>query len=54
MKFTKTIQKKIAKNIKKNKNIEINIDCSNGKFCSTAWTTDLSYEYIKINADYRT
>ena len=38
----------------KNKNIDINIDCNNGKHNATVWTTDLSYEYIKINAEYRT
>ena len=43
-----------CKNYLKNKNIFVNIDCANGKYSSTAWTTDLSYEYIKINADYRT
>lgn len=50
----KNYSEKNCKKYLKNKNIEINIDCSNGKHCSTAWTTDLSYEYIKINADYRT
>ena len=34
--------------------ISINIDLGLGKFAETIWTTDLSYEYIKINAEYRT
>ena len=43
-----------AKKYLKNKNIEININYNTGKYKATVWTTDLSYEYIKINADYRT
>ena len=43
-----------AKNYLKNKNIIINIDFNIGIINSTVWTTDLSYDYIKINADYRT
>ena len=43
-----------AKNYLKNKNIIINIDFNIGITNSTVWTTDLSYDYIKINADYRT
>jgi glutamate N-acetyltransferase/amino-acid N-acetyltransferase len=38
----------------KNKNIEINVNYNTGKYKATVWTTDLSYEYIKINAEYRT
>lgn len=45
---------KDCKKYLKNRNIEINVDCANGKYSSTVWTTDLSYEYVKINADYRT
>ena len=53
-KIYKNYIEKNCKKYLKNKNISINIDCANGKYNSTAWTTDLSYEYIKINADYRT
>ena len=53
-KIYKNYVEKNCENYLKNKNISINIDCANGKYSSTAWTTDLSYEYIKINADYRT
>ena len=38
----------------KNSDIEINIVINNGKESVTVWTSDLSYEYIKINAEYRT
>ena len=34
--------------------ITITIDLQQGNVEETLWTTDLSYEYIKINAEYRT
>ena len=37
----------------KNKNINILIDLAEGNKEFTAWTSDLTEEYIKINADYR-
>ena len=37
----------------KSKNIEIDISVATGKECATVWTCDLTKEYIKINADYR-
>ena len=43
-----------AKKYLKNKNLIINIDFNIGDSNLTVWTTDLSYDYIKINADYRT
>ena len=33
--------------------ISININLNRGNFSETIWTTDLSYEYVRINADYR-
>lgn len=33
--------------------IAINIYLGRGDFSETVWTTDLSYEYVRINADYR-
>lgn len=33
--------------------IAINIDLGRGDYSETVWTTDLSYEYVRINADYR-
>ncbi|MFT2109859.1 bifunctional glutamate N-acetyltransferase/amino-acid acetyltransferase ArgJ [Marinomonas sp. 2405UD68-3] len=35
-------------------NIEIRIDLGLGNFSDTVWTTDLSHEYVTINAEYRT
>lgn len=33
--------------------IAININLGRGDYAETVWTTDLSYEYVRINADYR-
>lgn len=33
--------------------IAININLGRGNVAETIWTTDLSYEYVRINADYR-
>jgi glutamate N-acetyltransferase/amino-acid N-acetyltransferase len=37
----------------KQREIRIAIDLHKGKGESTVWTCDLSYEYVKINAAYR-
>jgi len=34
--------------------ITIRIELGRGKFSETLWTTDLSHEYVRINAEYRT
>jgi glutamate N-acetyltransferase/amino-acid N-acetyltransferase len=34
--------------------IVITVDLQAGEFAATAWGCDLSYDYVKINADYRT
>ncbi|MEE5102178.1 bifunctional glutamate N-acetyltransferase/amino-acid acetyltransferase ArgJ [Pseudomonas alliivorans] len=34
--------------------ITIRIELGRGDFSETIWTTDLSHEYVKINAEYRT
>ncbi len=33
--------------------LSININLGRGDACETVWTTDLSHEYVSINADYR-
>ncbi len=43
-----------AKEILLQKEIEINIALNSGNACATAWGCDLTYEYVKINGDYRT
>ncbi|MGI6776920.1 MAG: bifunctional glutamate N-acetyltransferase/amino-acid acetyltransferase ArgJ [Acetivibrionales bacterium] len=44
----------IAKDILKNEEIKITIDMKSGEFTDRMWTCDLSYDYIKINGNYRT
>ncbi len=43
-----------AKSILLEKEIEILVDLNDGDCASTAWGCDLTYEYVKINGDYRT
>ena len=43
-----------AKEILLEDEIEILVDLNSGEFSSTAWGCDLTYEYVKINGDYRT
>ena len=43
-----------AKEILLEKEIEIIVDLNDGEFSATAWGCDLTYEYVKINGDYRT
>jgi glutamate N-acetyltransferase / amino-acid N-acetyltransferase len=38
----------------KRKNIEVSVDLGAGRETSTVWTCDLSAEYVRINAEYRT
>ncbi len=43
----------MTKEYLKNKSIEINVSYNTGVYNATVWTSDLTYEYIKINANYR-
>ncbi|MCR5150322.1 MAG: bifunctional ornithine acetyltransferase/N-acetylglutamate synthase [Clostridiales bacterium] len=43
-----------AKEILLEKEIDILVDLNSGSFSSKAWGCDLTYEYVKINGDYRT
>jgi len=43
-----------AEAILKQKDVFITINIDEGEFSATAWGCDLSYDYIKINADYHT
>ena len=38
----------------KGTDIDVGVDLGAGAAASTVWTCDLSAEYVKINADYRT
>jgi len=44
----------IAKEILLEKEIEILISLGKGEGSATAWGCDLTYDYVKINGDYRT
>ena len=44
----------IAKEILLEKEIDILVSLNDGEFSSIAWGCDLTYEYVKINGDYRT
>ena len=44
----------IAKEILLEKEIIINVGLNSGDYSSTAWGCDLTYEYVRINGDYRT
>ncbi|MBQ9761560.1 MAG: bifunctional glutamate N-acetyltransferase/amino-acid acetyltransferase ArgJ [Oscillospiraceae bacterium] len=44
----------IAKEILLEKEIDILISVGNGPYSASAWGCDLTYDYVKINGDYRT
>ena len=52
-KLDKNYNENILSAYMKNENIEITIDLSIGNKNFTAYTMDLSKEYIEINSDYR-
>ena len=43
-----------AKEILLENEIEILVNLNDGEFSATAWGCDLTYDYVKINGDYRT
>jgi glutamate N-acetyltransferase/amino-acid N-acetyltransferase len=43
-----------ALEILKEDRVKVTLDFKAGRFGATAWGCDLSYDYVKINADYRT
>ena len=43
-----------AKEVLLQKEIEILVGLNDGVACATAWGCDLTYDYVKINGDYRT
>jgi len=44
----------LAKQVLLEKEIEIAVTAGDGPFSATAWGCDLTYDYVKINGDYRT
>lgn len=49
-----SFNKENAINALKKEEVKVTIDLNDGIFEATAWGCDLSYEYIKINAEYST
>ena len=43
-----------AKEILLQSEIEIIVNLHDGEYTATAWGCDLTYDYVKINGDYRT
>jgi glutamate N-acetyltransferase/amino-acid N-acetyltransferase len=43
-----------AEYLKANTDVQLTVDLGAGSASSTVWTCDLSAEYVRINADYRT
>ena len=48
------VSEEIAKEILLEKEIEILISVGDGPYSACAWGCDLTYDYVKINGDYRT
>ena len=44
----------VAAEYLKGKEVAVGVDLGAGATSATAWTCDLSAEYVRINADYRT
>ena len=51
--ISKKINIRKLNNYMKNKTIEINVKLNLGNFYHTVYGNDLTFEYLKINADYR-
>lgn len=52
--FDGTENLKKAEEIMQNKNVNILVDLYQGEKTATAWGCDLTYDYVKINAEYTT
>ena len=49
-----TFDEELAKKILAEENVVILLDLHQGQAVAKAWGCDLTYDYVKINADYRT
>ena len=49
----KAFSEDFAKTILLEDEIEILVNLNDGEYDSTAWGCDLTYDYVKINGDYR-
>lgn len=48
-----TYREELGQAVMKKEDIEININLGRGSARATVWTCDFSYDYVKINAEYR-
>ena len=44
----------LAKKVLSESEVTIQVDVNEGTDCATAWGCDLTYDYVRINGDYRT
>ena len=44
----------IAKKVLSESEVQILVELNSGSAAATAWGCDLTYDYVKINGDYRT
>jgi glutamate N-acetyltransferase/amino-acid N-acetyltransferase len=44
----------LAKQVLTEKEVVIAVDLHEGEDCAECWGCDLTYDYVKINGDYRT
>jgi glutamate N-acetyltransferase/amino-acid N-acetyltransferase len=44
----------VAKKVLSEDEIKVNIELNDGNYSAAAWGCDLTYDYVKINGDYRT
>ena len=49
-----SFSEELAKTVLSEKEIFIMVDLNDGPYGATAWGCDLTYDYVKINGDYRT
>lgn len=49
-----SFSEELAKKVLSQDEVQINIDLKSGNCKSTAWGCDLTYDYVRINGDYRT
>ena len=52
-KLDESYDEKLVAHYMKNENIDLDVEISTGYKSFTAYTMDLTRDYIKINADYR-
>ena len=52
--FENTVYLETAEKIMQSENITVNVDLNLGDSQATAWGCDLTYDYVKINAEYTT